>query len=249
MTKRQQKKLLRCPISTLPSSYWQKTKRKKCLTVPSPWKNSDKRQQEKNCLIVSSPQKNCLTIPSQCFRPHDSCSFPYAPLPMLLSTCFYCYLFKIGTHGKWNFFLKWWQMGYGDDRCCWVLKSFDKFFWQHQQFTDDDKKIKKKLPHCPISKLPPPHWQKSKRKKLSHCPISIKKILTKGNKKKVASLSHRHKKFLLTKTTRNKFLLTKDNHKKFPLCPITTLLSSCCMLIPLCSRSHAPVYMLPSLHV
>ena len=164
MTKRQQKKLLRCPISTLPSSYWQKTKRKKCLTVPSPWKNSDKRQQEKNCLIVSSPQKNCLTIPSQCFRPHDSCSFPYAPLPMLLSTCFYCYLFKIGTHGKWNFFLKWWQMGYGDDRCCWVLKSFDKFFWQHQQFTDDDKKIKKNYHTVPSpsSRL---HIDKSQKEK------------------------------------------------------------------------------------
>ena len=188
MTKRQQKKLLRCPISTLPSSYWQKTKRKKCLTVPSPWKNSDKRQQEKNCLIVSSPQKNCLTIPSQCFRPHDSCSFPYAPLPMLLSTCFYCYLFKIGTHGKWNFFLKWWQMGYGDDRCCWVLKSFDKFFWQHQQFTDDDKKIKKittlshlqapastltkvkKKKSLTVPSLLKKFWQKATRKKLPHCP-------------------------------------------------------------------------------
>ena len=173
-------------------------RQKKCLTVPSPWKNSDKRQQEKNCLIVSSPQKNCLTIPSQCFRPHDSCSFPYAPLPMLLSTCFYCYLFKIGTHGKWNFFLKWWQMGYGDDRCCWVLKSFDKFFWQHQQFTDDDKKIIKNYHTVPSprSRLHVDKRQKEKNVSLSHL---HEKILTKDNKKKFASLSHLHKKFLLTK--------------------------------------------------
>ncbi len=49
-------------------------------------------------------QKNCLNVPSSRFPSHALCSYPYAPIPMLLSRCFHHDMFKIGTHSKWNSF-------------------------------------------------------------------------------------------------------------------------------------------------
>ena len=64
------------------------------VMIDIPEKISDKRKS----------QKNCLNVPSSRFPSHALCSYPYAPVPMLLSRCFHHDMFKIGTHSKWNSF-------------------------------------------------------------------------------------------------------------------------------------------------
>ena len=123
------------------------------------------------------------------------------------------------------------------------------FFLQQRQLSDHDKKTTKKI--VTLSHLHAPFviLTKDKKKKMSHCPISIKKNWQKTTRKKLCHCLISIKNFFSQKTTRNKFLTQKKITKKLPHCCISTLLSPCSMLIPLCSHSHAPVYMLPSSHV
>ncbi len=168
-----------CPISM--KKFWQKTTRKKLPHCPISTKK-----------IVSLSHLHAFVLMIHVHSP--TLPFPCSCIRSSIVTCL-----KLALTASGFFLLKWWTMGYGDNRCCWVLKSFDKFFWQQRQLTDDDKKTTKKIAILSHLQGPVSMLTKDKKKKMSHCPISIEKILSKDNKKKIDSLSHLHKKILLTK--------------------------------------------------